>query len=92
MNTMNMNRMTDRQALTIAVTYAGIENDEYRCLSSHDDNGFFHMVVCTPYLRYEFYVDADEGRVAGISTEPVPYEDALCFLSCGEEKDTPAAA
>lgn len=91
MNTVKMNRMTSRQALNVALNDAGIENDEYRCLSSSCDNGFFHIMLWTPYLRYEFYVAADEGTVAGISTEPVPAEEALRFPGCGEE-NAPAAA
>ncbi len=92
MNIMNMNRITDSQALSIAIRYAGMENDEYRCLSSRYDRGFFHLVVRTPYLRYEFYVDALDGDVVGISTEPVPYEEALGFPACGKESAVPAAA
>ncbi len=79
------NRMTKEQVLNIALTYAGIENNEPRCLSNSCCNGFYHIVVWTPYLKYEFYVDALTGEVAGIGTEPVPYQEALHFSACGEE-------
>ena len=83
MNTTN--RMTNEHALNIALTYAGIENTEPRCLSNSYRNGFYHITVWTPYLKYEFYVDALTGEVAGIDTEPVPYQEALHFAACGEE-------
>ena len=92
MNTINMNRITDSQALRIAVRAAGLENDEYRCLSSRYDGDLCHLIVRTPYLRYEFYVDALDGEVVGISTEPIPVEEAVAYPACGREGTVPAAA
>ena len=84
-------RMTKEQALNIALTYAGIENSEYHCLSNEYDGGFFRIAVWTPYLKYEFFVDAASGDVAGIATEPVPYQEALHFSAGGEEDPSIAA-
>ena len=93
MNTINtIDLMTDKQALAIALVYNGIENDEYRCLSNNYENGFFHIVVLTAYLRYEVYVDVSDGNVAGIDTEPLQYEEKLYLTGCGEDRDTPSAA
>ena len=77
-------RLTKEQALNIALTYAGIENNEPHCLSNVCRSGFYQIAVRTPYLKYEFYVDAVNGEVAGIDTEPVPYPEALCF--CGADE------
>ena len=82
--------ITKELALRIALTYAGIENSEYHCLSNEYDDGFFRIAVWTPYLKYEFFVDAVSGDVAGIDMEPVPYPEALCFCSADEDGLTAA--
>ena len=84
-------RLTKEQALNIALTYAGIENNEPHCLSNVFRSGFYQVAVRTPYLKYEFFVDAASGEVAGIDMEPVPYPEALCFCSADEDGLTAAA-
>ena len=89
-----MNKMiyiTKEQALRIALRNAKIESSEYHCLSNNYDRGFFRIVVWTPYLKYEIYVDAETGEVAGINTAPVLYQEALCFCSSNEDGLTDAA-
>ena len=89
-----MNKMiyiTKEQALRIALRNAEIESSEYHCLSNNYDRGFFRIVVWTPYLKYEIYVDAETGEVAGINTAPVLYQEALCFCSSDEDGLTDAA-
>ncbi len=86
-----IHHMTNEQALNTVLHYSGIENAEHRCLKNSYENGFFHIVVWTPYLRYEFYVDATNGEVAGIGTEPVPYPEALHVPGFGED-GSPIAA
>ena len=76
--------ITKEQALNIALTYAGIENNDFLCLGNICRGGFYQIAVRTPYLKYEFYVDAVNGEVAGIDTEPVPYPEALCFCGAAE--------
>ena len=89
---MNTNTcITKEQALSIALRNVGIENSEYHCLSNNYDRGFFRIVVWTPYLKYEIYVDAKAGEVAGIDTAPVLYQEALCFCSSDEDSLTDAA-
>lgn len=87
----NMNSISTEKALGIALAYAGIRNGEYRCLSAGCDGGFFRIVVRTPELKYEFYVDAADGEVAGIDMIPLPFESELCALFYPDE-DAPAAA
>ena len=82
---------TKEQALRIALRNAKIESSEYHCLSNNYDRGFFRIVVWTPYLKYEIYVDAEAGEVAGIDTAPVLYQEALCFCSSDEDSLTDAA-
>ena len=82
---------TKEQALRIALRNAKIESSEYHCLSNNYDRGFFRIVVWTPYLKYEIYVDAKAGEVAGIDTAPVLYQEALCFCSSDEDGLTDAA-
>lgn len=82
MNTLK--HIGEKQALRAALVCAGLEDCEYRCLGLGLENDCFHIVVLTPYMRYEFYVDAS-GQVVGIGTEPVSWEDALRFPLCGEE-------
>ncbi len=86
-----MHDMTKEQALRIALTYAGIENNDFRCLGNSYCGGFYQIAVRTPYLKYEFFVDAASGEVAGIDMEPVPYPEALCFCSADEDGLTAAA-
>ena len=83
--------ITKEQALNIALTYAGIENNEPHCLSNVFRSGFYQVAVWTPYLKYEFFVDAVSGDVAGIAMEPVPYQEALHFSAGGEEDPSIAA-
>ena len=83
--------ITKEQALNIALTYAGIENNEPHCLSNVFRSGFYQVAVWTPYLKYEFFVDAENGETAGIDTEPVLYQEALCFCSGDEDSLTAAA-
>ena len=82
---------TKEQALRIALRNAKNESSEYHCLSNNYDRGFFRIVVWTPYLKYEIYVDAETGEVAGINTAPVLYQEALCFCSSDEDGLTDAA-
>ena len=89
---MNTNTcITKEQALSIALRNVGIENSEYHCLSNNYDSGFYRIMVWTPYLQYEIYVNAGDGEVAGIDTAPVPYQEALCFCDSVEDSLTGAA-
>lgn len=86
-----VNHITNEQAMNAALAFAGIADEEYVCLSSCCRDGYYHIAVWTPYLKYEFYVDALDGEVAGIDTVPVPCREALMF-SATDGEDSPAAA
>lgn len=77
--------LTSKQALYNALAYAGIENGEYSCRSALLEDGLYHFVVRTNFMNYEFYVDAVNGEVLGISTEPLIYREALCVCESGAE-------
>ena len=85
------NHLAAEEALRSALTYAGIENDENRCLLCRCVNGLFQIIVWTPYLKYEFYVDAENGEVLGIDMIPVPYPEALCLCSQRDDRSPLAA-
>ena len=77
--------ITPEQALRCALTAAKIDNEEYRCLSTRCADGFYQLYVCTPYLKYEFYVDALNGDVLGIDTVPPLYPETLSFWGSDDE-------
>lgn len=87
----NEKRLTREQALDRALNDAGIANAEIRCLLNRYADGLYEIVVHTPYLKYEAYVDAQTGEVLGLNTEPLPYPETLSLCSC-EEESAPAAA
>lgn len=77
--------LTTDQALRRALVYARIENEDPRCLFSSGRDGLYHFVVTTVCLKYEFYVDAGDGTVLGIDTEPLLYPEALLFSECDND-------
>lgn len=86
-----LNRISNEQALNAALAYAGLADSEFLCLANRYENGYFHIAVRTSYMRYEFYVDASVGEVAGIDAQPVSFEEALYFSACREEISPTAA-
>ncbi len=82
--------LTPEQAMQFALTSANIENDEPVCQTSRYDEGLYHFVLQTLCLRYEFYVDAANGEVLGISTEPLPYTESLNL--CSGKETLPSVA
>lgn len=86
-----MNPLTAKQALYIALNDVGITESESICLFNQYDNGLYHVLVKTAYMKYEFYVDAANGEVLGLDMEPQPYSETLGF--CGDALDSdPMAA
>lgn len=86
-----LNHISNEQALNSALAYAGLADSEFLCLANRYENGYFHIAVRTSYMRYEFYVDASDGEVAGIDAQPVSFEEALYFSACREEISPTAA-
>lgn len=72
------------QALQFALACVNLSNDEFCCLSSRYNQGLYNFVLRTLCLRYEFYVDASNGEVLGINTEPFSSMEALYML--GDKK------
>ena len=88
---MNTNKnLTPEQAMQFARSFANIDNDEFVCLTSRYAEGLYHFVLCTLCLQYEFYVDAANGEVLGVDTEPLPYAEALNL--CNGEGSLPSVA
>ena len=84
------NQLTQEQALRAALEYADLSSTDSKCLLSFCSDGLYQLVVYTPYLKYEFYVDALSGEVLGIDMMPLPYPKMLCF--CDHEADYPPTA
>ncbi len=79
---MNMiSNLSSEKALYNALRYAGIENEEIDCLLKRYEDGLYHFLVRTGYVRYEFYVEAGSGTVLGITSEPLSYGEVLAV--CG---------
>ena len=68
------------QALQLALACTDLNNDEFCCLSSRYSQGLYNFVLRTLCLRYEFYVDASNGEVLGINTEPFSSMEAMNML------------
>ena len=85
-----MLNLTPEQALQNALAYADIKNNESICLPGCCADGLYHFIVYTLCLRYEFYVDAANGDVLGIDTEPLP--DAEGFHSVSGRETLPSVA
>ncbi len=86
-----LTHISNEQALNAALAYAGLADSEFLCLANRHEDGYFHIAGRTPYMRYEFYVDASDGEVAGIDAQPVSFEEALYFSACREEVSPTAA-
>ena len=69
------NRVTEKQALQAALRYAGLQDAQWQCRLNRLEEGLYRILLRTPYLAWEFYVDADSGEVLGIDTEPIPYPE-----------------
>ena len=69
--------LTPEQAMRYALIAADIEEEKPLCLASRYAEGLYHFVLCTAYVKYEFYVDAANGEVLGVGTEPLPHAEAL---------------
>ena len=69
--------ITVKEAIRVAVNYAGLENDSYRCVESVYDNGLYMLTIQTSYQRCEFYVDADNSEVIGYNSEPLTDLESL---------------
>lgn len=78
MNTMNT-KLTASAALAAAIACADLSREDPRCESVCCRDGYYELTLRTAFLRYEFYVDAVSGQVAGVNFEPVEPES-----ECGE--------
>ncbi len=76
--------ITSEQAMVRAIAFAGINNEEYHCISNHLEGGLYHLIIKTLCMKYEFYIDAVCGDILGIDTEPLPYQDILCLCETAE--------
>lgn len=73
----SVNNLSMEDALSRALAYADIEKAKSRCLYCRLHEGLYHMVIWTAYMKYEFYVCANDGEIMGMDTRPVPYPEHL---------------
>ena len=69
------------EARRIAMEYAGLTYDDSRCLRNVFEDGFYEIVILTPFQKYEIYVDAQTDEVSGFNTEPRLIVDGELFES-----------
>ena len=75
---MNMNTaLNSEHALHTALIYAGIEKEEFDCLLQQYEDGLYHFLLRTYWMKYEFYVEDRTGEILGIQTEPLVYREVL---------------
>jgi len=68
---MIINRVrTEAEAIQIALEYSGLAAAELRDGTSRREENFYHVALRTPFQKYELYVNALDGEIAGIDTEP----------------------
>ena len=69
------------EARRIAMEYAELTYDDSRCLRNVLEDGFYEIVILTPFQKYEIYVDAQTDEVSGFNTEPRLIVDGELFES-----------
>ena len=68
---MIINRVrTEAEAIRIALEYCGLAAAELRDGTSRREENLYHVALRTPFQRYELYVNALDGEITGIDTEP----------------------
>ena len=72
------------EARRIAMAYAGLTYDDSRCLRNVLKDGFYEIVILTPFQKYEIYVDAQTDEVTGFNTEPRLIVDEELFASVAD--------
>ena len=55
------------EARRIAMEYAGLTYDDSRCLRNVLEDGFYEIVILTPFQKVEIYVDAQTDEVSGFN-------------------------
>ena len=75
---MNMNTtLNSEHALHTALIYAGIEKEEFDCLLQRYEDGLYHFLLRTYWLKYEFSVEDRAGASLRVQTEPLVYREVL---------------
>lgn len=79
---MNRPKINMSEAISIAVRYSGIENDEPCCVSAAYEDGYFAFTIYTAFQKYDFYVHGTSGEVSGMISEPYLYPSDEYKVNC----------
>lgn len=63
--------LSPQQALALALTETGLDRAQVYRVHCTLDSGLYDIRYCTDYLRYQLYLDAADGEVLGLDTEPM---------------------
>lgn len=67
---MSTNEISRAEAIAYAVLELGLEYDNFQCISAEKHDGLYELVIRTICMEYTAYVDAKDGSVPGIISEP----------------------
>lgn len=63
--------VSPKLALDRALQETGLDRQQVFRVRCTLDGGLYDIRYCTDYLRYQLYLDAAEGTVLGLDTEPM---------------------
>ena len=63
--------VSPKLALDRALQETGLDRQQVFRVSCTPDGRLYDIRYCTDYLRYQLYLDAAEGTVLGLDTEPM---------------------
>lgn len=67
---MTTNEISRAEAIAYAVLELGLEYDKFQCISAEKNDGMCEIVIRTICMEYTAFVDAKDGSVPGIISEP----------------------
>ena len=75
--------VSPKLALERALQETGLDWQQVFRVRCTLDGGLYDIRYCTDYLRYQLYLDAAEGTVLGLDTEPMSDAEAQDSQSTG---------
>ena len=63
--------ISPNRAIDLALTETGLDREQVFRVHCTLDGGLYDIRYCTDYLRYQLYLDAADGEVLGLDTEPM---------------------
>ena len=63
--------ISPNRAMALALTETGLDREQVYRVHCSLDGRLYDIRFCTDWLRYQLYLDAAEGTVLGLDTEPM---------------------